>query len=81
MNFYSYVIYNQEHHRFYYGFCQDVEKAVYAHNKGKVELTSYYSNWVMLFSEGFPTKQEAIRRSLFYRTAGGQRFLKKILNF
>jgi putative endonuclease len=81
MNFYAYVIYNQEHHRFFHGFCQDLEKTLLAHNEGKVEITKYYSNWVMLFNEGFPTKQEAIRRSQFYRTVGGQRFLKNILKF
>jgi putative endonuclease len=81
MNFYSYVIYNQEHHRFYYGFCQDLKKTEIAHNQGKVEATKGLTGWVILYNEGFASKQEAIRRSRFYRTVAGQRYLKKILNF
>ncbi|TDO02798.1 GIY-YIG nuclease family protein [Sunxiuqinia elliptica] len=81
MNYYSYVLYNQEHHRFYYGFCMDLKKAVQAHNQGKVELTADYSNWVILYNEGFHSKQEAIRRSRFYRSVAGQRYLKNILNY
>lgn len=81
MNYYSYMIYNQENHQFYYGFCMDLKKTLIAHNEGKVDLTKDYSNWVMLYHEGFPSRQEASRRSKFYRSVAGQRYLKKILNF
>jgi putative endonuclease len=81
MIYYSYVIYNREHNRFYYGFCADLEKTEAAHNLGQVDLTKDYPGWSMLFHEEFTSKQVAIRRSRFYRTVGGQRFLKNILNF
>jgi len=81
MNYYAYVIYNQDYHRFYYGFCMDLEKALQAHNEGKIDLTKDYSNWVMMYHEGFASKQEASRRSRFYRSVAGQRYLKNILKF
>ena len=81
MIYYSYVIYNLEHHRFYYGFCADLEKTEVAHNKGLVDITKNYSDWKIIHHEEFSNKQAAIRRSRFYRTVAGQRYLKNILNF
>lgn len=81
MNYYSYVIYNLESNRFYYGFTMDLKKAEKAHNLGQVEQTRNYSGWAIVYHEGFVTKQEAIRRSRFYPTLAGQRYLKNILHF
>ena len=81
MNYYSYVIYNLEYNRFYYGFTMDLKKAEKAHNLGQVDQTRNYSGWTIVYHEGFATKQEAIRRSQFYRTVGGQRYLRNILHF
>lgn len=81
MNYYSYAIYNLESNRFYYGFTLDLKKAEQAHNLGQVEQTRDSSGWKIVFHEGFATKQEAIRRSRFYRTVAGQRFLKNVLHF
>ena len=80
MNYFSYVIYNQEQHRFFYGFTEDVKRAVIAHNKGLIEFTKDAKNWVLLYEEGFETKKKAIWRSKFYKTVAGQRHLRKILN-
>ncbi|WP_423128695.1 hypothetical protein [Gaoshiqia sp. Z1-71] len=79
--YYSYVIYNLEHHRFYYGVCIDLQKTELAHNEGLIEETRGISPWNMVFHEENTSKQLAIRRVRFYRTLGGQRFLKRKLNF
>ncbi len=80
MNYFSYVIYNQEHHRFFYGFTEDLKKAEIAHNKGLIEFTKGISPWIMLYHEGFETKKKAIWRSKFYKSENGQRHLRKMLN-
>ncbi|MGQ8337392.1 GIY-YIG nuclease family protein [Sunxiuqinia sp. A32] len=80
MNFFSYVIYNQEYHRFYYGFTDNLKNAEIAHNQGKVDLTKDVSPWVMVYHEGFDTKVKAIRRCKFYMSQNGQRFIKRELN-
>ncbi|MCW0484868.1 hypothetical protein [Gaoshiqia sediminis] len=79
--YYSYVVYNLEHHRFHYGVCADIAKTEEAHNEGLIEETKGISPWNMVFHEAHPSKQHAIRRVIFYRTVGGQRFLKRQLHY
>ena len=81
MNFYSYVVYNLEHDRFYYGFTADYRKVEQAHDAGKIDLTKEIRPWKLIFYEGFEAKLQAIKRSHFYRSEAGQRFLRKKLNF
>ncbi len=79
--YYSYVVYNLEHNKFHYGVCVDLKKTELAHNQGIIEETKGITPWVMVFHEECPNKQQAIRRVRFYRTEGGQRFLKRMLNY
>jgi len=81
MIYYAYVIYNLEHHRFYYGICTDLGKTELAHNDGLIEETRGISPWVMVHHEEFTGKELAIRRIRFFRTQAGQRYLKKILHY
>lgn len=78
---YAYVIYNLEHHRFYFGICSDLEKTERAHNEGKMEGTKGVKPWKMVYQEGFVNKQQAVRRLRFFRSPGGQHFLKRVLHF
>ncbi len=79
--YYSYVIYNLEHHRFHYGFCTNLAKTEQAHNEGLIEETRGITPWNIVFHEGHTSKQLAIRQIRFYRSAAGQRFLKKQLHY
>ncbi len=81
MNFSSYVIFSKESGMFYYGYFDDIEKALEMHNSGQIEMTRGKGPWALMFSETFDNKTRALRQSRFYRTVKGQRFLKKILNF
>jgi putative endonuclease len=78
---YAYVIYNPEHHRFYYGVCSDLEKTEKAHNDGMIGETKGFAPWALVYHEGFTGKQQAIRRLRFFRSPGGQHFLKRTLHF
>ena len=81
MNYSSYVIYSRESGLFYYGYFEDLEKVLEMHNSGMIEMTRGRGPWVLLYSENFDNKAQALRQSRFYRTVKGQRFLKKLLNF
>ncbi|MGV8093650.1 MAG: GIY-YIG nuclease family protein [Mangrovibacterium sp.] len=78
---YVYVIYNLEHHRFYYGICSDLEKTEKAHNEGKMTETRDIAPWTVVYHEEFGNKQQAVRRLRFLRSQAGYYFLKKILHF
>lgn len=81
MKYFSYVIYSRESGAFYYGYFENLEKALEIHNSNKISVTQGRGPWVLMFSESFDTRLRAIRQASFYRSVKGQRFLKNMLNF
>ncbi len=79
--YYSYVLYNLEHHRFHYGFTVDLKQTEEAHNRGLIDETKGISPWTIVYHEPCGSKNHAIRRIRFYRSIAGQRHLKRVLNF
>ena len=81
MKYYSYVIYSRESGAFYYGYFENLEKALEMHNSNEISVTQGRGPWSLMFSESFDTRLRAIRQARFYRSVKGQRFLKNMLNF
>ena len=81
MKFYSYVVYSRETGDFYYGYTDDLEKAIQMHDSNLIPPTKGKGPWVLMFSESYDNRMRAIRQASFYRSVKGQRFLKKMLNF
>lgn len=81
MKFYSYVIYSPGTGSFYYGYFDDLEKVLEMHNSNEISVTRDRGPWTLVYSESYETRLKAIRRSNFYRSVKGQRYLRSILNF
>ena len=81
MQYFSYVIFSAESGQFYYGYFEDLDKILSMHNNNQIDVTKGKGPWAIVYSESYDTRLRAIRQSRFYRTAKGQYFLKKILNF
>jgi putative endonuclease len=81
MKFYSYVLFSRDSVSFYYGYSDDLEKALDLHNSDMIAPTKGKGPWILLFSENYDNRMRAIRQSRFYRSVKGQRFLKNFLNF
>ncbi len=74
--FFSYIIYSPSHDRYYKGHCEDLERRLSTHNKGKVKSTKAFIPWEIVYYEEFTTRGEAIIREKYFKTAAGRRFLK-----
>jgi len=81
MKYYSYVVYSRETGDFYYGYTDDLEKAIQMHDANQIPPTKGKGPWTLMFSEEYDNRMGAIRQSRFYRSVKGQRFMKKMLNF
>ena len=77
--FYAYVLKSIEHGYYYKGHCQDLEKRLHQHNSGMTESIRPYIPFTLIYFEAFETKQEAIEREKYYKSAAGRRYLKRIL--
>jgi putative endonuclease len=81
MNFYTYVIYSKKFNRFYKGHCQDLNDRIKQHNQGQTRSTRPFIPWELIWHETFNTREEAIKREKYLKTAAGRRFLKKFIPF
>jgi putative endonuclease len=75
--FFAYVL-KSIHHDFYYkGHCENLEVRLRQHNSGKTESIRPYIPFLIIYSESFATREEAIQREKYFKSAAGRRFLKK----
>ncbi len=81
MKYYSYAIYSPSFGVFYYGYTDNLGKAVEMHDSDLIPPTKGKGPWTLMFSEDYDNRITAIRQSRFYRSVKGQRFMKKMLNF
>ena len=77
MPYFSYVLKNSVSGKFYKGHCQNLEIRLNEHLSGKTKTTSHeHKSWFVAYFETFESREEAIRRERYFKTAAGRRFLK-----
>jgi putative endonuclease len=77
--FYAYVLKSIGHNFYYKGHCEDISKRLAQHNAGKTKSIKAYTPFVVVYYEQFSTREEAIRRERYFKSAAGRRFLKTVL--
>ena len=77
--FYAYVMKSIEHDYFYKGHCQDLEKRLSQHNPGMTKSIRPFIPFILVYSEAFERKPEAIQHEKYFKSAAGRKFLKKKL--
>ena len=73
--FKTYILISQANGRYYFHHTSDINKRLANHNQGKVRSTKAYRPWQVLYSESFPTKSEAYKRELFFKSFEGRKWL------
>jgi len=79
MSFYAYVIYSESHQRFYKGHCENLDLRLKEHNLGKTKSNKAFRPWKIIYYEEFDTREKAIQREKYFKTAAGRKFLKKAI--
>ncbi len=80
MKFYAYVLFSRKFNRFYKGYCQDLELRLIQHNRGETFSTKPFIPWEVVYFETFNTREEAISREKYFKTAAGRKFLRKVIS-
>ena len=75
--FYVYVIYSEQHRRFYKGMTADLPNRLDEHNSGKMKSTKAFLPWILVYSETFESRIDARLREKYFKSAAGRRWLKK----
>ncbi|MDP4009208.1 MAG: GIY-YIG nuclease family protein [bacterium] len=64
----------------YVGVTNDIGRRIAEHNSGKHFYTERHMPWKIVYTEEFPSFDEARKREKYLKTASGRRFLKKIFD-
>ena len=78
--FYAYVIKSVISPYYYKGHCEDLDERLKEHNSGMTHSIKRFIPFEIVYFEEFETREEAIRRERYLKTAAGRRFLKSKLH-
>jgi putative endonuclease len=70
--FHVYVLLSVKTGRRYVGSCEDVDERVRRHNAGHSKSTRHGIPWILIHSESFSTRAEAVRKERYYKTGRGR---------
>jgi putative endonuclease len=62
--FYTYILFSSKLNKYYVGSTNDLNRRLAEHNRGKTSFAKLGMPWVLMYSEKFPTKLEAVRREM-----------------
>ncbi|PYJ55675.1 MAG: endonuclease [Verrucomicrobia bacterium] len=70
--FYCYVLRSEKTGRRYVGSCRDLDNRVRRHNAGESKATKQGVPLVLIRSESFSSRSEAVQRERYYKTGRGR---------
>jgi putative endonuclease len=70
--FHCYVLRSQKTGRRYVGSCESLPRRLHRHNTGQMKATKHGVPWILIHSESFATRREAVQRELYYKTGRGR---------
>ena len=75
-----YVLYSEVHDKIYIGMTSNLEQRLLSHNElGKKGWTIYFRPWLLVFTDEYPTKTEALKKEKELKTAAGRRWIRDTL--
>ena len=78
--FFAYVLQSIKYPDYIYkGHCENLEIRLNQHNSFETKSNKYYAPFRIVYHECFDSRDEAIAKEKYWKTAAGRRFLKKIL--
>jgi len=76
--FYVYILKSQTNGKRYVGQTANLAHRITSHNKGDSKYTKSGMPWVLVYSEAYDTRSEAIKRELYFKTGKGREFLDNL---
>jgi len=69
MNYYTYIIYNKKHDKFYIGSTYSLKKRINEHKTGEGNYTSRYDGeWTFVYYEKHNDRSEAVQRERYFKS-------------
>jgi len=80
MNYFVYILYSVIFKRTYVGQTDNISNRLLYHNSGKVKSTKPYRPWILIHSESFISRSEAMKREKWYKSSCGRKKIAEIIS-
>jgi putative endonuclease len=77
--FFVYILWSDSLRGFYVGLTEDLELAVNDHNRGYIKVTRIGAPWILVYSEGFPSRSQAQKRFVRIRNWESAKSIRRFL--
>jgi len=75
-----YVLHSPSHNKIYIGYTSDIDKRLLSHNSLATKgYTIKFRPWVLIYSETFSSKSEAMKREKQLKSARGRQFIHSLI--
>ena len=64
MEFFVYILFSATKNRYYVGFTSNLQERLIRHNQKSKGFTGNVKDWKVVYTESYPTKEEACQREL-----------------
>jgi Predicted endonuclease containing a URI domain len=75
-----YILYSTSFNRYYVGYTNDLERRISEHNRKKGKFTDAGIPWILVHSELYNTKKEAMEREKLIKSRKSKSFILEIIN-
>lgn len=78
--YYIYILKSFVANKTYVGQTNNYERRLEEHNRGKTKYTSKYIPWKIIDLEKHDSREKAVKREKYFKTASGRRKIKTIID-
>ena len=79
MEYFVYILYSKILDRFYIGTTNNIERRLAQHNRPHKGYTNSGQSWILLYSEQFVSKKDALIRELYIKKKKSKEFIEKLI--
>ncbi len=77
--FFLYIIYSKKLDRYYIGQTSSLKNRLDKHLEGTTRYTKRTNDWVLVYSEAYKTRPEAMRREKFIKRMKSSKFIIELI--
>jgi len=79
MKYFLYILCSPKFIKTYVGQTDNLKQRLVLHNSTKVKSTKPYLPWILIHSESFSSRSEAMKREKWYKSRAGRKKITEIL--
>ncbi len=77
--YYLYIIYSQKIDKYYIGYTADIDGRIAKHNRVSKGFTNFGKPWILVYTETYASKQEAMAREKQLKSWKNKERLKSLI--